>query len=180
MKLFINSIIFLVSILSLHAQSINWMSMNEALEAQKDEPRKIIVDVYTNWCGPCKLMDKRTFSHPEVAKYINKHFYAVKFNAEGTEEITYKDYTYKNIHFDESRSPKQRNGQHLFANALKVSAYPTVVFFDENSDVISPVVGYKTPQQLELYLKMIATDKYAEITTQEAWKVYQENFTSTF
>jgi thioredoxin-related protein len=61
-----------------------------------------------------------------------------------------------------------------------VSAYPTVVFFDEEANVISPVVGYKTPQQLELYLKMIATGAYKELTTQEAWKNYQSKFESTF
>lgn len=180
MKLLVTTFVCFIVVCSVKAQTINWMSMNEALEAQKDEPKKIIVDVYTNWCGPCKLMDKRTFAHPAVAKYINTHFYAVKFNAEGTEEVTYKDYTYKNIHYDASKSPKQRNGQHLFAHALKVRAYPTVVFFDENSDIISPVVGFKKPQELELYLKMIATDKYKEITTQEAWQTYQSNFQSSF
>jgi len=62
------------------AQEIKWMSMNEALEAQKENPKKIFMDVYTDWCGPCKLLDKKTFANKDVANYVNKHFYAVKFS----------------------------------------------------------------------------------------------------
>jgi thioredoxin-related protein len=124
-------------------------------------------------------MDKNTFAHPEVAKYINMHYYPVKFNAEGTEKVFYKDFEYTNPNFKPNLKGR-RNAQHFFANALKVSAYPTVVFFDEEANVISPVVGYKTPEQLELYLKIIATGVYKELTTQDAWKNYQSKFESTF
>ena len=160
------------------AQKIEWMSMSEALAAQKKNPKKIMMDVYTNWCGPCKLMDKNTFQNKDVAKFVNEHFYAVKFNAEGTEEIEYQDFVYTNPNYDPKR--KGRNGQHLLAHALKVSGYPTVVFFDENSDVIAPVVGYRKPQELEIYLKMIANDDYKKLTTAEAWQEYQAAFKSEF
>ena len=109
------------------AQKINWMSMEEALAAQEKKPKKIIMDVYTNWCGPCKLLDKNTFGNPAVAAYVNENYYAVKFNAEGTEEITYQDFTYTNPNYQAGR--KGRNSQHLFAHALKVNAYPSIVFF---------------------------------------------------
>ena len=36
------------------AQEINWMSLENAVELQKKTPKKIMMDVYTNWCGPCK------------------------------------------------------------------------------------------------------------------------------
>lgn len=162
----------------INAQEIKWMSMNEALAAQKENPKKIFMDVYTDWCGPCKLLDKNTFQNKDVAKFVNKHFYAVKFNAEGTEEIEYQDFVYTNPNYDPSR--KGRNSQHLLAHALKVRGYPTMVFFDENSDIISPVVGYKTPEQLEVYLKMVASDDYKEVTTAADWKAYQEDFKGTF
>lgn len=161
-----------------NAQEIQWMSMNEALAAQKENPKKIFMDVYTDWCGPCKLLDKNTFQNEDVAKFVNKHFYAVKFNAEGTEEIEYQDFVYTNPNYDPAR--KGRNSQHLLAHALKVRGYPTMVFFDENSEVISPIVGYKTPEQLEVYLKMVASDDYKKVTTAADWKEYQEDFKGTF
>lgn len=160
------------------AQEINWMTMNEAFEAQKKEPRKIFVDVYTTWCGPCKLLDKNTFTDKGVIEYLNKNYYAVKFNAEGEESVTYKDFTYTNPNFIPER--KGRNAQHLFAHALKINAYPSMVFFKESGELIQAVAGYHTPRQLEVFLKMIHKDDYLKITTAEAWQNYQENFEHTF
>ena len=95
---FVVSLLFLIISLGIQAQEIEWMGMNEALKVQKnaDEPKKIFMDVYTDWCGPCKLLDKNTFANEDVANYINTHFYPVKFNAEGTEKIKYQDFTYTN------------------------------------------------------------------------------------
>jgi len=173
-------IIFVIlGITKINAQdTIQWMTMNEALAAQKKNPKKIFMDVYTDWCGPCKLLDKNTFHHKDVAKFVNENYYAVKFNAEGTEEITYQDFTYTNPNYQEGR--KGRNSQHLLAHALKITGYPTIVFFDEKGELIQPVVGYKTPAQIEIYLKMIANDDYLKLTTGQAWQDYQDNFKGTF
>lgn len=157
---------------------IHWMSMNEALAAQKKEPKKIFMDAYTDWCGPCKLMDKKTFHNKDLVNYVNEHFYAVKFNAEGSEEITYQDFTYTNP--NHKKNKQGRNTQHLFANALKIQGYPSVVFFDEDSNVIAPVVGFKTAPELEIYLKMMVNDDYKKLTTKKTWDAYQKNFEATF
>ncbi len=156
------------------AQTIDWMTMDEALAAQKKEPKKIFVDVYTSWCGPCKLLDKKTFANKEVAQFINENYYPVKFNAEGAEKINYLGNTYRNPNFDPNR--KGRNSQHEFAQALKVRAYPSMVFFDEKGVYIQPITGYHTPKRLEIYVKMVANDDYRTLTTQEKWAAYQESF----
>lgn len=171
-------LVALLMVGSVSAQKINWMTMNEALEAQKTQPKKILMDVYTVWCGPCKLLDKNTFGNTKVAKYINENFYPVKFNAEGTEEITYQDFTYTNPNYQPER--RGRNATHFFADALKLRGYPSIVFFKDDGELIQAIPGYKTPQQLEIYLKMIANDDYADITTMEAWEAYQKNFKGTF
>ncbi len=178
MKKIILSLLLLCFAFSAKAQKIHWMSMTDALAAQKKEPKKIFMDVYTDWCGPCKLLDKNTFSNDDVANYINKHYYPVKFNAEGTEPITYKDFTYTNPNYDPSR--EGRNSQHLLAHALKITAYPSMVFFTEKGDLIQPVAGYHTPEQIEIFLKMVASDDYKKITTADAWQDYQEDFEGTF
>lgn len=159
-------------------EEIRWMTMNEALAAQKKEPKKIFVDMYTTWCGPCKLLDKNTFSNADVISFINENFYAVKFNAEGTEEVTYKGFKYTNPNYQEGR--KGRNATHLFTHALKINAYPNLVFFKENGDLIQNVPGYRTPRQIEIFLKMIANDDYLTLTTKESWEAYQKNFKPTF
>ena len=168
----------LIFVSSLSAQEINWITFDEALAAQAKNPKKIIVDAYTTWCGPCKLLDKNTFGDQQVADFINEHYYAVKFNAEGTEEIHYLENTYTNPRHDPNR--RGRNSQHEFAQAMKLRGYPSIVFFDEKGNYIQPVVGYKTPKQLEIFLKMIANDDYKDLTTQEKWQAYQDNFKYTF
>ena len=173
-------IVFIVfGLAQTHAQKeINWMSMNDALAAQSETPKKIIMDVYTIWCGPCKLLDKNTFGNKNVIQFINENYYAVKFNAEGTEEITYQDFIYTNPNYKKGR--KGRNSTHFLAGALKISGYPSIVFFKDNGELIQVVTGYKTPTQLEIYLKMISNEDYKELTTIKAWEEYQDNFKGTF
>ena len=87
------------------------------------------MDVYTEWCGPCKLLDKNTFQNPDVSRYIIENYYAVKFNAEGMEEIKYYDQIFTNPNYDPNR--KGRNATHQFTQFLGVKGYPTMVFFSE-------------------------------------------------
>ena len=133
------------------AQEINWMSFQDAIEAQKKDPKKIVMDAYTTWCGPCKLYDRTTFSDPDIVAFINTHFYAVKFDAEGTETISYKGKQYNNPRHIKGR--KGRNTTHEFARALGVSKYPTLVFFDKQANFLQTLIGYRPPENLILYLK---------------------------
>ncbi|WP_422107312.1 thioredoxin family protein [Winogradskyella sp.] len=160
-------------------KEINWVTIEEAIELQKKAPKKIIMDVYTSWCGPCKLLDKNTFHNEDVVDYINEHYYAVKFNAEGNDSVTYKDQTFSNPGYDPAKA-KRRNSPHEFTRYLRVSAYPTMVFFDEEANYITPIKGYLKPQQIELYLKLFKTDKYKEMDTQEKFNEYYKSFKPTF
>ncbi len=164
--------------ISLSAQKINWMSFEEAIEAQKVTPKKIFVDAYTVWCGPCKMLDKNTFQNKDVAAYVNENYYAVKFNAEGNETINFKGTTYKNPNFDPNKSG--RNSSHQLSGYFGIRAYPTLLFLDEETNFITPLPGYKTPKQLELYLKLFKTDAYKTLTEQGDWENYQANFTYEF
>ena len=53
---------------------VNWISFEEAQNLAKTNPKKVYVDVYTDWCGWCKRMDATTFSNPVIARYMNKNF----------------------------------------------------------------------------------------------------------
>lgn len=164
--------------LTLTAQEINWVSLEEAIESQKTNPKKIFIDAYTTWCGPCKMLDKNTFHNKDVADYINEYYYAVKFNAEGNETITYKGQTFTNPNYDFNK--KGRNSSHQLTQHFGVRAYPTLLYLDEEANLITPVPGYKTPSQLELYLKLFESDEYKNIKTQEEWQNYSSNFKSEF
>lgn len=177
-KTILSLLILLFTASGIVAQEIKWMSMNEALAAQKKKPKKIFMDAYTVWCGPCKLLDRNTFSNTDVIKYINKNYYPVKFDAEGTEVITYRGMTFKNPEFDPNQ--KGRNSTHEFARAMNITGYPSLVFFDEKGDLIGPIPGYRTPHQLELFLKLFVGEDYKKINSPEAFKAYSDEFENEF
>ena len=177
-KLLLIIVLQLFGFNELQAQNIEWMSLAQAMEAQKKEPKKIFMDVYTDWCGPCKLLDKNTFQNPDVFRYISEHFYAVKFNAEGTEEITFYDQKFTNPNYDPNRNG--RNATHQFTQFLGVRGYPTMVFFSEDGDPIMPLVGYYKPKQIELYLKMIKQGDYQVFSKPEDFENYKNKFVPRF
>ena len=119
-------------------KKINWISIDEAEKLTKENPRKIFVDVYTNWCGWCKRMEATTFSDEAVVDYVNKNYYAVKLNAESQDNISLKG--------------MNTNGVEL-ARSFRVSSYPTVVFIDETFSQITPVPGYRKADEFHEILK---------------------------
>jgi len=75
---------------------------------------------------------------------------------------------------------KSRNSGHQLAGLFQVQAYPTILFLDEQTNVLAPVKGFMNAQQLELYLKLFATNDYKNVKTAEQWTTYQKNFKTTF
>ena len=145
----LNKLTLFILIFSIHftySQKVNWVSFEQAVKLQKTNPKNIMMDVYTEWCGPCKMMDKNTFENPLIAKFLNDNFYAVKFNAEGTEKVSYNGKVYGNPNF---KSGRIRNSSHDFSRYLGINSYPTIVFFDKDSKPIAPIRGYQGPHKLK-------------------------------
>ncbi len=155
---------------------VKWMTLEAAIEAQKNVPKKILIDFYADWCRPCKTMEKETFNHPVIANYLQDNYYAVKFDAESKESITLFGRTFANPGFVDG---KKRNSMHEFTNFMNVNAVPTTVFLDEQSMPITILQGALTAKELEPYLLFIATDDYKKINTREQWENYQKKFKSS-
>jgi len=170
-------LIFFLSFFVNSSQEINWISFEKAIEAQKTLPKNIIMDVYTNWCGPCKLMEKNTFQNKFIADFINKNYYAVKFNGEGNDVINFMGRKFENIRYDESKS-QSRNSSHQFTQFLGINAYPTTIFFDDKMNLITPIRGYLIPKQLEIYLELFKKDQYKLIKSQEDFDRFIKSFKS--
>ena len=137
------------------AEGIKWMNWKEMQEAQKKEHRKVLIDVYTSWCGWCKRMDASTFTNPVIVNYVNDNFYAVKFDAETKEDINFRGKDYKYV------SQGMQGYNELAAEILNNQmSYPTSVYLDENMDEIFPVPGYQESKVFESVLNYVATDSY--------------------
>ncbi len=130
------------------SSEIKWYTLEEALIAQEKTDKKIFIDMYTDWCKWCKVMDQKTFTDKEVIQYINENFYAVKFNAEQKETITFKGKKYDFI-------KSGRRGIHALAYELmdRSASYPSFVLLDENLDRLGHIKGYKAPTQFLSILK---------------------------
>ena len=161
------------------SQEIKWMTLENALNKQKSNPKKILMDVYTVWCGPCKLMEQKTFANTDLANYVNEHYYAVKFNGEGDEIINFYGNTFTNPDYDINRKTR-RNSTHQFSQFLGVKGYPTTIFLSESGDLITPVVGYLKVHQMELYLKMIKQGDYQVFSKPEDFENYRKYFKPKF
>jgi len=121
---------------------IQWVTLEEAYKLTKKKPRKVFVDLYTDWCGWCKVMDKNTFTNVEVIGYVNQKYYAVKHNPEKDGDVQLGNTTFKTM----------LNG--------KVTGYPTTVFMDEQMAVIQPLAGYLEPRMFHQVATYFGENNY--------------------
>ena len=164
---------------NLNAQEINWVTLEEAVELQQKEPRKIIMDFYTKWCGPCKLLDRNTFKNKDVAKYINENYYAVKFNAEGNDVVNFNGNKFINTKYDPAKA-NRRNYSHQLTQYFQVTAYPTMVFLDEEDNLITQVCSFEFNVFIVLYFKMFYKNDYKNLKSQKDFNAYHQAFKAEF
>ena len=147
--------------------SIKWHSIDQAIELASQEPRLLVIDVYTDWCGWCKRMDATTFSDPEVVEIMNEHFYPVKLDAEGKEDIVIGDRTFKFV-------DNGRRGYHEIAAVVTRGrlSYPTISYVDAQGKVLEAAPGYKTADQFRVYLAFYAEGAYKDQSFDEFSAAY--------
>jgi thioredoxin-related protein len=131
---------------------VKWYTWEEAMKANDAQPRKIFVDLYTDWCGWCKVMDSKTFEDPKVAEYLNTYYYPVKFNAEQTAAVTFKGKVY----------PGEKGKMHALAAWLTggKASYRTVVYLDENVTKIQAIEGYREVAEFSQISRYFGEDFY--------------------
>jgi thioredoxin-related protein len=148
---------------------IKWYSFEEAYQLNKKKPKKVFVDVFTDWCGWCKKMDAETFANPVIAKYMQKHFYCVKLNAERKDTIVLDGVKFINP------NPSSRRSTHQLANELlkdKMS-YPSYVFLNDKGNYLTMVAGYQAAENFEIIIHYFGDDAYLKQT----FEVYRTSFT---
>jgi thioredoxin-related protein len=150
-------------------QEIHWMNIDDVQVAMKKAPKMVWIDVYTEWCVWCKRMDKTTFTNPQVIKYMNEHFYAVKLDAEQAADIRFQGKMFV----------KQANERtHPFAVEMlgRNLSYPTSIFMDVQFQGKQVIPGYQDVKTMEMILKYLGEGYYKTTPFPE----YQANFKPTW
>lgn len=149
------------------ASEINWVTWEELETLSQKAPKKVIIDLYTDWCHWCKVMDKETYRNKEIAQYINENYYAVKFNAETKSSIQFKGKKYG------YRSGGKRGYNELAAELTGGRlGYPTTVILDENLKVIQSIAGYQKPLNFEQIITYFGGDFHQKMS----WNNFKANF----
>lgn len=152
-------------------ETIKWYSVEEAEALMDKAPRKMFIDFYTGWCGWCKVMDANTFANPVIAKYMNEHYYCVKFNAESYDTVKFAGQTFVNRGNNQPRFP------HDFAGTIMQGkmSYPTYSFISKGPQGIGIILmpGYYPPEQFEPYLHYYGENKETVMTFEEFKKTFK-------
>ena len=149
---------------------VEWLTIQEAYKRTQKEPRKTIVDVYTAWCGWCKVMDRETYTNPEVVDYLNKNFYMVKLDAEAKQDIIIGNTKY----IYDANSGANQAAVALLQGKM---SYPTTVFLDAQYNMIQPLPGYLNAKAFHEIVTYLGGD-YNKNEPFEQYKVgtYKEVF----
>lgn len=149
-------------------QIIEWLDFETAVQKQQENPKKIFIDMYTDWCGWCKKMDRETFAHPDIAAYMQEHFYMVKFDAERSDTVIFMNRSFVN------KNPGKSRSSHELAQALlkgKMS-YPSYVFLNEDMQIISVVPGFFPAKSFEPVINYFGSGAYES----QNWEKFSKAF----
>ncbi|MFT3936085.1 MAG: thioredoxin family protein [Chitinophagaceae bacterium] len=167
---FISALVLLVSSANKPvppAEKLKWMTLKEAQEAMKQQKRPILIDLYTDWCGWCKVMDKKTYTNAKVIAYLQQNFYPVKLNAETRETVSWNEKAYN------YNSQNRTNDFAIYLTYGRLS-YPTTVILPTDNSGPQPVPGYLEPKDLELIVRYFGDGKYGK----QPFAEYQQAFKS--
>jgi thioredoxin-related protein len=150
-------------------EKINWLTISELQAVYSKNPKPVLVDVYTHWCTWCKVMDKETYSNENVANYINEHYYAVRFDAENKDSISWDG---------------KKFGYNLTYNANDLAVYltsgemsfPTTVFLPDMNAQPAPLSGFLKPGELEPPLKYFGDGFYKSQNFPDFYKKFNASW----
>ena len=134
---------------------IKWITLDAGMAEAKKSDKKLLIDVYTDWCGWCKRMDKDVFGNDRVSKYLTQQYVLVKLNAESKEKVNFRG--------------KTTSAMEL-AQAFGVTGYPSIIFLDSNGEIITSLPGYVSADRFIDIVKFIGEDYYQNMK----WEEFQQ------
>ena len=131
---------------------LSWLAFDVATELAAKQKKHMVVDIYTTWCGWCKVMDRQTYGDPQVSAYLIDNFVLAKVNGESTAKIHWK-----------GRELTERQ----FAKEVGVTGYPATYFMKPDAELLGGVAGYIKSPDFMMYAKYVSTRWYEKGKVQD-------------
>jgi thioredoxin-related protein len=150
-------------------KKINWLTPEEAEARSRTDPRPILIDLYTDWCGWCKVMDKKTYTRTGLIDYVNTHFHAVRLNAETRDPVKWGSKVF-------SYNAQAKVNQFALDITQGQLAFPTTVIIPKDGSQPQSVAGYLETKDMELLLKYFGEGMYGKV----AFDDFQKKFSPSW
>lgn len=151
------------------AEGTRWITLKDAEASLGKERRPVLIDLYTDWCGWCKVMDKKTYSNKNVAAYLAEKFYTVKVNAESQEAISWKGKNYK------FNSRYKTNDFAIYLTRGQLS-YPTTVIIPADGSEPQAIPGFLEPKDFEMIVKYFGEGHYGKTPFPDYQKAFKASW----
>lgn len=156
----ISIILFVVALSFSSGSELTWHGFDQGMQKAKNENKQVLVDVYTDWCSWCKVMDEKTYTDPRIINILNQKYILIKLNPEKDGPVMFGGKSYNADHF---------------AQGIGVNGYPATAFFESNEKIITLVPGYLKPDEFLPILEYIGDKKYNEISYDDFIKQRPKN-----
>ncbi len=134
-------------------ETIHWLTFEQLEDSLSLKPKKVFIDFYADWCAYCKKMDKAAFKDPKVVALLNENFYAVKMDAETTDDITFGGDIFTNKELGKKRNPTHDIPLLLASRENYPFSLPAMVILNEKFEVTERYFEYLSPKKLKSILE---------------------------
>lgn|SRR6266850_4663846 len=126
-------------------EKLEWLAFDAATARAKDQKKHLIVDIYTTWCGWCRVMEQQTYGDSGVAAYLRENFVLAKVNGESSAKLRWlgKELT-----------------ERQFARAVGVTGYPATYFLKPDAELLGGMGGFLRPPEFMIYARYVSTRWY--------------------
>jgi thioredoxin-related protein len=150
-------------------EKLEWLNLNEAGARLQTLKKPVMIDLYTDWCTWCKVMDKKTYTNSDLIKYVTEKFYPVKLDAETKEILNWKGRQFK-------FRPDYRVNEFAVYLSGGNLAFPTTIILPADGSAPQAIPGYLKPEEMELVLKYFGEGYFGKTSFGE----FQQKFKSTW
>jgi len=137
---------------SMDENEINWLTLEEAQVQTDNDGKPLFVFVEAEWCGTCKQMMNTVFPDPEISTLLTENYHPVLIDLDSQNKV----------HFN-GKEMTERN----FARTMQVQQTPTMIFIDNNGEVLGRQPGFMNRDELKILLLYVVSDQFGEVPFSE-------------